>query len=70
MAKKIDIKVRTVTRYAVTNYTETGEAGMHGFSEVYGEFPNVAMANRVAEAMAAWECANNPDYAVRFTDAP
>lgn len=63
--KTIEIKVRPVQRYAVTSYTTTGEAGMHGFSETYGEFPNEAMAERVARAMAAWEQANNPDYFVQ-----
>ncbi len=57
--------MRPVTRYAVTSYTKAGELGVHGFSETYGEFPNEAMANRVAEAMAAWEATNNPDYQIR-----
>lgn len=64
--KTIEIKVREVKRYAVTNYTTTGEAGVHGFSEIYGEFPSQAMAERVAEAMAAWERTNNPDYEVKL----
>jgi hypothetical protein len=65
MMKTIEIKVRPVQRYAVTSYTQAGELGVHGFSETYGEFPNEAMAHRVAEAMAAWERQNNPDYEVK-----
>lgn len=49
---KVEYKVRPVTRYVVTKYTQSNQ---HTSSENLGEFLNVGRANMVAHSLAGTE---------------
>jgi len=49
---KVEYKVRPVTRYVVTKYTQSSQSTS---SENLGEFPNVGRANMVAHSLAETE---------------
>lgn len=49
---KVEYRVKPVTRYLVTRYSETS---LSGSSEERGEFSNKNLANHVASSLAAFE---------------